>query len=143
MLVRLVVFSCCGQNPVSNTGNTEKVLTPLEFGQSIEREISVGSKHFYSIKLEAGQMARIEAEQQGCDVVFSMLTPEGFNLLEFKNVDPIGGLETENVAVACGGEYEFSVRAFHGEKPDGIYKTKTAEMRPATQLALHFAHGMG
>lgn len=138
----LFVFSCFGQIPVSNVGNTEKIVTPLEIGQTIEREISVGNKHFYKIKLEAGQFARIEAEQQSCDVVFSMLTPEGFNLLEFKNVAESGGIETVNVAVEAGGEYEFRVSAFHGEEKSGTYKLKIAEIRSATVQEISFSTGM-
>lgn len=115
----------------------------LEFANTIEREMTSGQKHIYKIKLNAGQFAKFEADQRGCDVVFSFISPEGINLLEFKNETEGDGIEVAKVAVETSGEYELRVYSFHGTNQKGTYSLKIAELRSATAKELNFTSGMG
>ncbi len=127
--------------PLLTPTSTEKVVIPLEPGQTVERQIHTGNKHFFKIKLESGQFARFEAAQRNCDVVFSLINSDGLNLLEFVNAAESGGIEVANVAVETGGEFEFRVSAFQGAD-NGSYTLKIAEVRTATKPELAFTAGM-
>ena len=101
-----------------------KLPQPLEFGQIVEREMPPRQKHLYKIKLEAGQFVRVEAEQRGCDVIFSFLSPEGKSLLVFENNAEGGGNEKASVAAETSGEYELRVLSMHGAEAKRNLRTQ-------------------
>ncbi|MCI0420651.1 MAG: hypothetical protein L0312_15730, partial [Acidobacteria bacterium] len=50
---------------------------PLEPGKPVERELSGGQTHIYTLTLNANQIARVVAEQKGVDLTLSALAPDG------------------------------------------------------------------
>jgi CHAT domain-containing protein/Tfp pilus assembly protein PilF len=138
----LFLLPCFGQMALKAI-DSDKVVKPLEIGQSIEREMPPQQRHTYKIKLEAGQFARIEARQRGCDVVFSVLSPEGRSLLVFENNAEGDGTETAAVAAETSGEYEIRLMSMHGAAASGVYVLRIAEIRPATEKELNYTAGIG
>ncbi|MGH9834003.1 MAG: hypothetical protein ACRD9Y_13360, partial [Blastocatellia bacterium] len=55
---------------------------PLEPGKPVERELSGGQTHIYTLTLNANQIARVVAEQKGVDLTLSALAPDGTKLFD-------------------------------------------------------------
>ncbi len=118
-------------------------INTLDFSQTVEREMASGQKHFYKIKLEAGQFARVVVEQRGVDIAFVCLSPEGQNILEFKNEAEGGsGVETARIAAETAGDYILRVVALHGATAAGNYSLKFSELRAAADKELSFTNGI-
>src|SRR5436309_15945341 len=60
----------------------QDVPRPLGPAQPIERELAGGESHFYSIKLDRGQLVHVRVEQRGIDVVLSLFATDGKKLIE-------------------------------------------------------------
>jgi len=136
------LLPCFGQIPAQKTNQTDNETKPLESGQTIERELAPQQRHVYKVKLEAGQFARIEAEQRGCDIVFSVLSPEGQSLLVFENNAEGNGTETAAIAAETAGDYEVRVMSMHGAEETGAYRLKIGELRAATPKEMSFTGGI-
>src|SRR5687768_5783901 len=80
--------------------------TSLEFGQSIEKEIKPQEKHSYKVHLKAGQFAKLEVTEKGCDIVLLIVNAEGKNLIEIGNRAEGTGIEATSFAVETTGDYE-------------------------------------
>jgi CHAT domain-containing protein/Tfp pilus assembly protein PilF len=131
-------FSSFSQTPVSKT--EEKI--PLESGRPFEKEIGgLFARHLYQLDLSAGQYVRIEAEEEGADIVFMFMSLDGRNLLEVKNISQGRGRETAEAAVPADGTYELRVISF--AETTGRYRLKIAEKRKAAAKELAFSAGMG
>lgn len=139
----IILFSCF---PAPSQHQTAKEnageITPLAFGQSIERAIAPQQKHRYQIRLEAGQFVKIEVAEKICDVVMSLRSPDGINLLEFAQVVPADGVKSVQAAVSETGNYELRVLSYGEIDGTGSYAVKIAEMRPATEQELNFTAGV-
>ncbi|MEZ5428716.1 MAG: CHAT domain-containing tetratricopeptide repeat protein [Pyrinomonadaceae bacterium] len=115
----------------------------IDFGQTVEREISGGQKHVFRLDLNAGEFVRIEVEQTDCDVILSFQSPEeNVNLFEYKDDNFRNGPESQTVAIEKGGQYLLKLISF--EKPDqkGSYTLKVAERRPATEKETNQSEGL-
>lgn len=139
--VLLFVFPCFGQHHGSSAPAEKEEIPTLELEQTAKREMAPMQKHSYKIRLNAGQFARIEVEQLGIDVVFSCISPEGHNVLEFKNASETG-VETTPIAAETSGDYTLRVFSLHGAATPGSYVLKFSELRPATGKELSFAGGI-
>ncbi len=118
---------------------SERESIPLAFGQTIEKEIAAQGKHFYKIRLEAGQFAKFEATQKNCDVVFMLVASDGTNLIEIKNEAEGDGTETTSVGIEKTDDYELRIISFG--KNDGKYSLKFSELRQATAKEIDFTSG--
>ncbi len=121
-----------------NKAETKKEMPTLEFGQVVEREITGGKRQDFKINLAQNQFVQIEAEQNGCDVIFALYTADG-NFFDVNN-SSVDGIETSAAAVEKGGEYNLQVVSM-SEKP-GVYKLKIGELRSATAPELALTAGI-
>lgn len=115
---------------------------PLVFGQSIERQISKMEKHRFSLALEAKQFIKIEVAEKDCDVVISLRSPDGVNILEFKEADLNNGVKSVQAATSETGNYELRIISYGEIKSSGSYAVKFAETRPATEAEINFTAGV-
>ncbi len=136
----IVFFSFILLNLAVSVGaQTVAEMSPLEFGQTVEKEINPQARHLYKVRLEAGQFAKFEVTQKGGDVVLMVVAPENKNLVEIKNLVEGEGVEVASIAVDKTDDYEFRILNF-GEKV-GSYSAKIAELRPATSEEINFTAG--
>lgn len=121
-------------NPTVSAQNNEIPL--LGFGQTFEKEISLGEKHSYKLNLTQDQFVKIEVLQTDCDVMLALYSPEKINVFEFKNENEANGAEFQTAAVETAGEYELRVIYFGTAEKKGKYSLRIAELREATDKEL-------
>jgi CHAT domain-containing protein/Tfp pilus assembly protein PilF len=95
------------------------------------REISEGEVHTYTFELAAHQFANFSVNQQGSDVVVTIIDAAGGRT----RVDrPNGsrGRESISYIAATGGTYRLEVRTLERAAPRGYYEITLNEPRPAT-----------
>lgn len=124
---------------VSVCPQTTSEIFPLKFGETVERELAPQTRHSYKVRLEAGQFAKFEAAQKGCDVVFMLVASDGSNLLEIKNEVEGEGVEITSVGIEKTDDYELRIISFG--KNTGSYSLKFSELRPATEKEINFTSG--
>ncbi len=135
------LFSVAAQNHAMKDVSSLENVSQIEIGQTIEREISGGEKHFYKLKLNAGEFVKIETLQKNCDVILSLHSPEKINIFEFKDDNFRNGLETQTAAVEVSGEYELRIISFEEAEQKGNYALKIAERRTATDREISQTRG--
>lgn len=124
---------------ISVWSQTASEMIPLSFGETIEKELTPQKHHSYKIRLEAGQYAKFEATQKGCDVVFMLVASDGTNLIDIRNDVQNEGVETTWVGISKTDDYELRVISFG--RATGKYSLKFSELRPATQKEIDFTSG--
>jgi CHAT domain-containing protein/Tfp pilus assembly protein PilF len=134
-LISLILLSLA----VSVSSQTVPEMPVMEFGQTIEKELKPQERHSYKVRLKAGQFAKIEVTQKGCDVVLMVVAPENKNLVEIRNSVEGEGIEATSIAVDKTDDYELRILNF-GEKA-GNYSAKIAELRPAKAEEINFTAG--
>src|SRR5215475_10145357 len=92
------------QGPAGNDKD-EKDSRILELGQSIKRELAVGEKHTYQIKLSADQFLKVAVEQQGIDVLAQLVGPDGMEITEFDSVSDLWEKELVTLVSKAPGDY--------------------------------------
>jgi CHAT domain-containing protein/lipopolysaccharide biosynthesis regulator YciM len=139
-IIFLVIFLTISLFSQTEQKPEQKKPLPLEFGQIIEGEIGgIYTVNLFTVNLSDGQYVRIEAEQNGCDVIFSLFSDEGLNVFDVDNVSP-DKVEFASAAVKKSGEYKLKVMSVAENK--GIYKLRIAELRAATDKEINFTDGV-
>ncbi len=139
-VIFLVIFLSVSLFSQTEQTSEKKKPIPLKFGQIIENEIGgIYAVNLFTVNLSAGQFVRIEAEQNGCDVIFSLFSDEGLNVFDVDNTSP-NKVEFAYAAVKKSGEYKLKVMSVAENK--GIYKLKIAELREATEKEINFTDGI-
>lgn len=139
LAVLLICLSVAAQH---QTKKDDSEIQPLAFGEIINAEISPMQKHRFQVKLEANQFVKFEVAEKNCDVVISFRSPDGVNLLEFKNIEPVNGAKTVEAAVSESGDYELRIMSFGETEGTGSYSVKIAELRTAAEKELNFTGGV-
>ena len=101
-------------------------------GTSIERTLSPGEQHTYTLALRAGDLATFVVEQRGVDVSVRCLDPQGRLLAEIQNDYRRNGEERPTIAAAATGTYSLVVRSAFRGQGSGAYTIRIADIRPAT-----------
>ena len=108
--------------------------TVLQPGTPLQRTISPGESHTFTIDLSDEQYLQFVVDQKGIDLIVRVFSPTGKSLGDFDT--PNGPEGPENVAIVAvsGGSYRIVV-----SPPDpnpvrkpGKYAIKTIEIRQAT-----------
>src|SRR5215831_11855940 len=81
----------------------------LQPGPPIERALSAGQSHTYTINLEKGQFVEVIVDQHGIDVVIRTFSPSGQKLGEFDSPNGANGPENVGIAASVAGEYRLEV----------------------------------
>src|SRR5215471_4396786 len=97
----------------------EKDIRMLEPGQSIKRELAVGQKHTYQIRLSVDQFLNVVIEQQGIDVLAQVIGPDGKEITEFDSVSDLWEKESASLVATASGDYRLIVQPTQKLAPAG------------------------
>jgi len=106
---------------------------PLEVKKPIENTLAGGQRHRYSIKLSAGEFARILVEQRGADVVVVLSDPTEQKIAEIDNRQTERGVESVSLVAAAAGNYLVEVQSLDQEAPAGSYEIRIDQLFTATE----------
>lgn len=110
----------------------------LDPAQVVRRDLKAGEAHAYSLKLEAGALARLTALQKGIDLVFTAFGPDGKKLVEVDGPTGAYGPETLTLKAAAAGVHTFDIRPLEPGVPPGAYELKV-DVLLAPELARKYA----
>src|SRR5690348_2878152 len=108
--------------------------TPLQIGTPIERPISVGQTHTFTVTAPEDNFVQITVEQRGIDVVVAIYSPGGKKLGEYDSPNGEDGPENISFVVIEKGSYRVQVTPLNVEgETSGRYQIKIVEVREATE----------
>jgi CHAT domain-containing protein/tetratricopeptide (TPR) repeat protein len=107
-------------------------LRPLEPGARIQREIRRGQADFYRIALASRQYLHLVVDQQGVDLVVTLLGPQGNVATTVNSLR--GMLVPEHLlfVTEAPGDYRLEVRPRYPDSNAGRYEVRVLELRDAT-----------
>src|SRR6266545_4009803 len=123
---------------VALTTAAQGTSAPLQAGSPIERTLSAGQSHSYTINLEKDQFVQLAGEQRGVDVLIRVFMPDGKLLREFDSPTGAEGTEYVEFVGETSGAYRIEV-AISGEGENSAtasYEIKVVELRKATDEEL-------
>jgi CHAT domain-containing protein len=100
----------------------------------VERALSGGEEHAYSVRLERGQFLHLAVDQRGIDVVTAVTDSVGREVVAVDSQLGIFGTETLCFVADHDDLYRVSVDAFDPEVVPGRYELSVVAVRPATAL---------
>ena len=111
---------------------------PLQPGRPIERTLSVGQLHTYTVNLEREQFVQLVVDQRGIDVVIRTFSPSGQRLGEFDSPNGSNGPENVTIAASVAGQYRLDVAPIDPSRnlPPGLYQIQIVQVRKATEEEL-------
>jgi CHAT domain-containing protein/Tfp pilus assembly protein PilF len=106
--------------------------TVLGTGSPVDRSIAAGDSHTFDIRLDAGQTAVIEIEQDGIDVTLKATDPSGDAIAQV--IDLFGGQGRRQMIVAAdtAGPFVLTVSAQTWPIASGSYTLGLTGVRPST-----------
>jgi len=110
----------------------------LQVGVPVERTISSGQAHSFTVNLEAEQFLQLVVDQRGIDVVVRVFSPAGKSLGEFDSPNGSQGPENVSFLAATAGVYRIGVAPLDqmAGSAAGRYEIKILEIRHATEQEL-------
>ena len=132
MLSALLAWMLTGDHKVigqtaNSTGNQE--LSILEFGQPVERELTVGQDHNFGLELKVGQFVKVEVEQLGIDVIVKLFGLNGMNSPPI-DWEPWGhGKETIYWQATASGRCRIQLTAPRSTTRTGKYVVRVSELK--------------
>ena len=145
VIINLMAISCSGlyfkvsaiaetRGAVVNAAQRQDTnVTTLEVGRPIKRKIEPDEVHLYRISLTAGQYFRVIVDQQGADVVATLLGPNGQRIIQADSIAGATGPEPLSLIVEEPGEYRIDVRLTNKKAPAGYYEIRIEALRAPTQ----------
>jgi CHAT domain-containing protein len=129
LLPALLVVLTVSLSAVSQT-QTKTDVTPLESGKLVERQISDGQMHPYSLTIPAGGYAHVEVDQIGITVGITLLVDDK----QVRVIDSTGGGDRELFSVVSERAITYRVEVRSPDKGNwnGKYAMVLKEARPAT-----------
>jgi hypothetical protein len=121
--------------PAINGQVTSATLQP---GKGIERTLSGGQTHSYTISLEKDQFVQLAVEQRGIDVVIRVFDLDGRLLHQFDSPSGTVGTEYAEIISDTSGTYRIEVATLNDAEASGKYEIKISELRKATDEELRF-----
>ena len=111
---------------------------PLQLGTPVERVISSGQVHTFSVQLQEDQYLQLVVDQRGIDVVVRLFSPAGKSLGEFDSPNGDEGPENVSLVAETTGVYRIDVTPLNQieNPPPGRYEIKILELRHATAQEL-------
>ena len=107
-------------------------VTGLVLGKPMERSITGGENHAYTIDLEPNQFARIAIEQRGVDLVAHLLDADRNVVADFDVEPRTTGQEVVEFATSTKCSCSFTVEPRQKSAPAGKYDITVSEIRAAT-----------
>lgn len=122
------VATGCGSPP-------PKALEPVD---GVERRMSAGEVHAYTLSLRRAQFVEWVVEQHGIDVSIMLIDPSGLPILEVDSPNGDQGREVLLAVAEEGGDYGVEIRA-GSDQSSGRYVPRVLPPRPATAQDRHRA----
>jgi uncharacterized protein YpiB (UPF0302 family) len=121
--------------------NAQTVKASLRLGESVERTISRGQTHTFSVSLNKDQFLQAVVDQRGIDVVVRVFSPDGKSLGEFDSPNGASGPEEVSIISQASGLFRIDVSPLEqqGNPASGRYEIKILDLRPATRDELDTA----
>src|SRR6185369_17071525 len=82
---------------------------PLESGRTIEKTVSAGQTHSFTIDAKAGQYLHVIVDQRGVDLVVTLFGPDGAKIVDIDQTEAFGA-EIVLGVIQVAGEYRLDVR---------------------------------
>ncbi len=108
----------------------------LQLGTPIDRQLSAGQSHTFSVTLEENTYIQVVVEQRGIDVTVKVSNPEGKSLGDFDTPNGAQGPENVSFVATTAGKYSIVVAPLDPQAPEGQYQIKIIEQREATEQEL-------
>lgn len=105
---------------------------PLEPEKIIERQLEGGQSHEYQLSLQAGQYARVRAEQLDINLAVACFGPDGQERFAV-DASPIGDPEDAELIGDVSGVYRLRVMASEPRAPSGHYEIALRDRGDATE----------
>lgn len=104
----------------------------LDASRPLERSLSGGEKHSYSVAVAGGQFLHVSVDQRGIDVGIALLTAEGRELIAADS--PTGAIGKEQLFYIApnSAELRIEVRAAEDRAKSGRYEIRIVSQRAAT-----------
>jgi CHAT domain-containing protein/Tfp pilus assembly protein PilF len=113
-------------------GAIDDPVSRLELGTAVERALSGGESHPYSIALRAGECAVLTLDQRGVDVVIRVVDATGTAVAEFNSESRRDGQEHAEFVAEEAASYQVAVSARYPRDPAGSYAIHLDAIRRAT-----------
>jgi CHAT domain-containing protein/tetratricopeptide (TPR) repeat protein len=104
----------------------------LEPDRTLERQLAGGQSHEYRFTLQAGQYARVRAEQRSINVAVACFGPDGKELLA-ADAYQIGDSEDVELIGDTSGIYRLRLTASEAHAPVGAYEITLRDIGAATE----------
>ena len=106
--------------------------TVLGVGSPVDRSIAAGDSHTFDLRLDAGQAAVIEIEEDGLDVTLTVTDPSGDTIAQA--IDLFGGQGRRQMVVSAdtAGPFVLTVSARPWPIASGSYTLVLTGVRPST-----------
>lgn len=105
---------------------------PLAPEAPVEREITKGEIHTYSLAVPAGHFVQVVVEQHGVDVELVLRDAEDEELLHRDSLHGASGRDRLSTITEQGGRLTLEIRTGHAE-PDSRYELRLVALRPARE----------
>jgi erythromycin esterase len=112
---------------------------PLEPGAPVERAMGADDVHAYQVALDQGQFLRTIVDQNGIDVVVTVIGPDGEQIAEVDSPTGTEGDEVVEVMATTSGSYRLEIRPWleEGAEPPeaGRYAVRIDRLLSAAEYA--------
>ncbi len=112
---------------------SQENITPLEPGQSIERQLKGGETHAFQVSLQTGQFLSISVEQRGIDIELKFYNPNRQLVTETDALNGTQGPEVASIIAAQPGIHRIEIVSPGNASPTGSYEVRILAIRPATE----------
>ena len=116
---------------------------PLVASPAVERELSGGQTHTYTLNLNADQIARVVAEQKGVDLVLSVFAPDGTRLFDVDSPNGASGEEPATIAARQSGQHRLEVRTLDTSAAAGRYAIRLDRFLTESEYLTERLAGLG
>lgn len=117
--------------PAKASGEASRVRR-LEYGTAARLALGGGESHVHSGSAPAGKYVRVVVEQQGIDVVLSLIAEDGRVTVRADNANGTRGAESVSLAAASDETFRVKVEAREPKAKAAHYSIRIAEQRPSS-----------
>ena len=118
----------------STTADAQNGGVALRLGRPVERAISAGETHSYSVNLAAGQFMFTAIVQDGIDLAVAVVNPAGDTISRGNSPNGSQGIEPVSLFSDTSGRYQMVVRPLNVAPPPGHYTIALERIEPAAAL---------
>lgn len=94
----------------------------LKMDTRIEKALTAGETHYYTVELKKDQFFLAELTQDGIDIMIAAYDPEGEKIADFDSPNGNYGAEPINISTKKSGAYRLEVKALNEDAEPGGYK---------------------